>query len=161
MGRAGSCALGAVVALGLAACGDVRGGLEVPGAEVTVSSPAPMAAACPDQAGAPAMAGTGPLTLSPARYDFVTVAAGQSSATRKFVVTNAGAERAAGLQLAISDGVNFPVIRTDCPSSLDAATTCSIEIAFRPHAPGRTSAWLTVASAGGGQSAACLAGTGN
>jgi len=157
MGRTVRGALAVAVSLGLAACGDVRGGLEVPGAEVAVSSPAPMAASCPEPGGAPA----GPLTLSPARHDFLTVVAGQSSAVEKFMVTNAGAERVVGLQLALSDAMNFSVIRTGCPSALDAGASCSIEIAFRPHASGPRSAWLTVASAGGGQSAACLAGTGN
>jgi hypothetical protein len=111
-----------------------------------------------------ALSGTGlapaALTLTPASFNYGSVALGSASAAESFVVMNTGGV-AAALSSATVTG-DYSLGATTCGSSLAAAASCSISLSFVPTALGTRSGVLTVPASNisGGKVTAALTGTG-
>lgn len=125
---------------------------------------------------------TGPLTINPNKYDFLSVALGSGSSTngtngvtltigngqsgvKDFVVTNNGvlSEGKMSVKVTGTDAADFGIVVDTCTGDTLAANgdTCTVRIAFAPSSLAAKTATLTVTSASSSESAtAALTGNG-
>ena len=96
------------------------------------------------------------VTLSPASYDFGSIAVGSYSNWKAFVLTNTGS---ASVSVG-SASVSGPFyVSNACGASLAPGANCNVWVLFGPTARGGASGTLNV-SAGGGTQSSALSGTG-
>lgn len=112
-----------------------------------------------------AVSGTGlapaQLEITPALQPFGTVVVGQSSTDISFIVRNIGEVATSAVTHDITgDGGDFPLVSSDCNSTLAPNATCTIVRNFTPTAVGSRNATITVTATTGGSDTASLVGTG-
>jgi hypothetical protein len=111
-----------------------------------------------------ALTGTGTtLRLAPASWNFGSVAVGQTSSPKTFVLTNQSGStvRSISVSLAGTDPSDFTVSNTNCGSTLAGNSSCSITVVLHPQMEGTVNATLKVSSTGvGSPQTASLTGTG-
>ena len=102
------------------------------------------------------------LSISPASYQYGTVAVGASSASQSFAVTNTGQTASGPVSVAVTgtDTADFVIDASSCTTALAAGSTCSVRVRFTPAAAGARSATLSVSGAPGGSVTSALKGTG-
>jgi hypothetical protein len=100
--------------------------------------------------------------FTPATAAFGTVTVGTRSATQVFTLSNAGTGTLAitSISLGGTNASAFSISAKTCGTSLAAAASCTVTVAFVPTSAGALSATLSVADAVGTQSSA-LSGTGS
>jgi hypothetical protein len=105
------------------------------------------------------------VSIAPGQEQFGGVTVGSTSAARPVTVSNSGGATATISAIAIANGnsADFTVDSDDCTRThdgqLDPGERCTVEVTFRPSAPGSRTAELDVTSDGGTPTAA-LIGTG-
>jgi hypothetical protein len=111
-----------------------------------------------------ALTGTGiSLGLTPASWNFGSVAVGQTSSPKTFTVTNETSSTVGSISISLSgtDPSDFTVTKTTCGSTLAGNSSCSINVVLRPQMKGTVNATLKVSSNGvGSPQTASLKGTG-
>jgi hypothetical protein len=104
-------------------------------------------------------AGTPVASLSPTSLTFAGQTVGTTSSTQAITLTNSGTTALTISGIAASG--NFSE-SNNCPASLAAAATCTINVAFSPTATGSLTGTITVTdNASGGSQTVSLSGTGN
>ena len=99
------------------------------------------------------------VSFSPTSLTFAGQTVGTTSSTQAITLTNSGTASLAISGIAASG--NFSE-SNNCPSSLAAAATCTISVAFSPTATGSLTGTITVTdNASGGSQTVALSGTGN
>jgi hypothetical protein len=101
------------------------------------------------------------LAISPSpSVDFGAVPAGQTGRAQTFTLTNFFGQAATGdITPTLSDATNFTIVSSAC-TRLAEGTSCTMQVAFTPHASGPLSAQLTVGATPGGTQTCLLAGVG-
>src|SRR5215472_13365072 len=110
------------------------------------------------------LTGTGTqLSLSPASFNFGTVAVGTTSAAKSVMVTNVGTTPVTFTSISIA-GTNpgdYQISANSCGTSLAATGSCTVSVRFKPTAAAPRRATLRVADNGGGSpQTASLSGVG-
>jgi parallel beta-helix repeat protein len=88
-----------------------------------------------------------PVNITPSSWDFGDVLVGKQGPPHTFTVTNPGA-----IPVAIgpvSTSGDFAVQRSDCPGSLQPATSCTADVTFNPTQTGPTEGTVQVGTASG------------
>jgi len=111
-------------------------------------------------AGTGTAAATPNLSASPPLVAFGSVNVGQSSAATTITVNNTGGAAASAIALVNSNPAEFAVSANTCGSTLNAAASCSLKVAYAPTGAGADSATLTFNYSGGGSLSISLSGTG-
>ena len=110
------------------------------------------------------LTGTGiSLGLTPASWNFGSVAVGQTSSPKTFTVTNETSSTVGSISISLTgtDPSDFTVTKTTCGSTLAGNSSCSINVVLRPQMKGTVTATLKVSSNGvGSPQTASLKGTG-
>jgi hypothetical protein len=103
-----------------------------------------------------ALSGTGlaapVLSVNPSSLNFSGQQAGVISAPQTLTVTNTGGAPMAnvGFQLTGSAAASYSISANTCASTLNAAASCALQVAFTPAATGPIAATLAVSSSTGG-----------
>ena len=89
------------------------------------------------------------IALSPASSGFISEPVGGVSPATTFTLANnsASAVSAVSISIAGTNPADFAVVSTNCGTTLNASSTCTINVAYAPQAAGSRSATLTVKDA--------------
>ena len=102
------------------------------------------------------------VSLNPTSLSFTTTTVGSTSALQVVTLTNSGSAALTGIAVSLtgSNSVDFNQTNT-CGSSVAAAGTCTISVAFKPTASGTRNATISIAdNATGSPQTVSLSGTG-
>lgn len=132
--------------------------LGVPASSVTITPPAPLPPPTP------------PLTCpatpnSPSAYNFCTEPQGGTTPPQPFLLTNSTANALTGLTIGFNPATtpsDFQILSSSCTQTLNANSSCTINLAFSPTASGERDALLSVTYTGAANPVTSpLAGTGD
>jgi hypothetical protein len=100
------------------------------------------------------------LSASPTSLSFGNNTVGTTSATHSIVVSNMGGAAATAIAFANSNAARFPLQANTCGATLNPGATCTLNIAYAPNAANTDTGIITLSSAGAGNIAISLSGTG-
>jgi hypothetical protein len=99
------------------------------------------------------------LQASPNSAAFGSIVVGQTSSTQAITVTNSGGGAASGISFSNPNGAEFLVTSNTCGTSLNAGSSCTFNLAYKPSGVGADNVTLTINYTGGSTSVA-MSGTG-
>jgi hypothetical protein len=100
--------------------------------------------------------------LSPATYDFGSIAQGSTTAQQTFTLTNTGgvASDTVSVSVAGPNAADFAIASNGCTAAVPGGGTCTFALTFTPSSPAAESAVVTVAAASVTAATAMVTGAG-